>query len=278
MDWVRTRLATRIDLQLHSVEEDVSEWTRLRRSWLKPSSNPTYILTTNLKSFPLSLASFSTSMSANLTALTRVGSITIGRLTLWSSSSSCLCPTRSYFMSGFMLTSMACDKIACCRNCCCIWTKLVLSGWNLRVRGRIFRSSAGSNNEQSCWVFHVLGESCATIISSWTSGMCSTCTARVSVAALNRAPRNALNGITSLYLSDLEWSFLSMTTTCDLSVNIHVARSTSLVTRGSCLSHSKLELHLTYCRWVLRNLREGLFSWYCFAVSKFIDVRGAPLS
>lgn len=174
MDWVRTRLATRIDLRLHSVEEDVSEWTRLRRSWLKPSSNPTYILTTNLKSFPLSLASFSTSMSANWTALTRVGSITIGRLTLWSSSSSCLCPTRSYFMSGFMPTSMACDKIACCRNCCCIWTRLVLSGWNLRVRERIFRSSAGSNNEQSCWVFHVLGESCTTIICSWTSGMCST--------------------------------------------------------------------------------------------------------
>ncbi|KAK2571645.1 hypothetical protein P5673_003013 [Acropora cervicornis] len=84
--------------------------------------------------------------------------------------------------------------------------------------------------------------------------MCSTCTAKVSVAALNRAPRNALNGITSLHLSDLEWSFLSMTTTCDRSANIHVACSTSLVTRGSCLSHSKLELHLTYCRWhLLKN-------------------------
>ncbi|XP_074615992.1 uncharacterized protein LOC141891509 isoform X1 [Acropora palmata] len=86
--------------------------------------------------------------------------------------------------------------------------------------------------------------------------MCSTCTAKVSVAALNRAPRNALNGITSLYLSDLEWSFLSMTTTCDRSANIHVACSTSLVTRGSCLSHSKLELHLTYCR--SSSAREGV--------------------
>ena len=58
----------------------------------------------------------------------------------------------------------------------------------------------------------------------------------------------ALKGIISLYLLDLEWSFLSMITTCDVSANIHVACSTSLVTRGSCLSHSKLELHLTNFR------------------------------
>ena len=65
-----------------------------------------------------------------------------------------------------MPTSMACDELACCRirNCCCIWARLVLSGWNLIVRGTIFRSSAVPNNEQSCWVFHVLGESCSTIV------------------------------------------------------------------------------------------------------------------
>ena len=32
------------------------------------------------------------------------------------------------------------------------------------MRGTIFRSSAVPNNKQSCWVFHVLGESCTTII------------------------------------------------------------------------------------------------------------------
>ena len=64
----------------------------------------------------------------------------------------------------FMPTSMACDELACCPNCCCIWARLVLSDWNLIVRGTIFRSSAVPNNKQSCWVFHVLGESCTTII------------------------------------------------------------------------------------------------------------------
>ena len=37
-----------------------------------------------------------------------------------------------------MPTSIACDELACCRNCCCIWARLVLSGWNLIVRGTIF--------------------------------------------------------------------------------------------------------------------------------------------
>ena len=143
MDWVSTCLTTRIDLQDHSVEEEgVAEWTRLRRSWLKPSSNPKYIFTS------------------------------------WS-----------YFMSGFMQASMARDKLACCRNCCCIWARSVLSGWNSIVRGKFFRLHAVPNNEQSCWMFHVLGESCTTIVCSWTSGMRSTCTAKVSVAVLNRAAR-----------------------------------------------------------------------------------------
>ena len=38
----------------------------------------------------------------------------------------------------FMPTSMACDELACCPNCCCNWARLVLSGWNLIVRGTIF--------------------------------------------------------------------------------------------------------------------------------------------
>ena len=38
------------------------------------------------------------------------------------------------------------------------------------VRGTIFRSSAVPNNEQSCWVFHVLGESCTTIVYQMWSG------------------------------------------------------------------------------------------------------------
>ena len=71
----------------------------------------------------------------------------------------------------FMPTSMACDELACCPNCCCIWARLVLSGWNLIVRGTIFRSSAVPNNKQSCWVFHVLGESCTTIIYQIWSGV-----------------------------------------------------------------------------------------------------------
>ena len=73
----------------------------------------------------------------------------------------------------------------------------LISGWNLIVRGTIFRSSAVPNNEQSCWVFHVLGESCTTIVYQIWSGV----------------------------------SF-SMITTYDRSANIYVACSTFLVTRA----------------------------------------------
>ena len=120
-----------------------------------------------------------------------------------------------------MPTSMACDELACCRNCFCIWARLVLSGWNLIVRGTIFPSSAVPNNEQPCWVFHVL---------QWR------------VFHVHR-------------LSDLEWSFLSMITTCDRSANIHVACSTFLVIllfqRESCiLEQFVLQcLYFFVCSW-----------------------------
>ena len=47
----------------------------------------------------------------------------------------------------------------------------LISGWKLIVRGTIFRSSAVPNNEQSSWVFHVLGESCTTIVYQIWSGV-----------------------------------------------------------------------------------------------------------
>ena len=87
--------------------------------------------------------------------------------------------------------------------CCCIWARLVLSGCNLIVRGTIFRSSAVPNNGQSCWVFHLLGESCTTNVYQIWSGV-----------------------------------FFSMITTCDRSDN-----STFLVTRGSCSAVSKGVVH-----------------------------------
>ena len=137
-----------------------------------------------------------------------------------------------------MPTSMACDELACCRirkNCCCIWARLVLSGWNLIVRGTIFRSSAVPNNEQSCWVFHLLGESCTTNVYQIWSGF-----------------------------------FFSMITTCDRSANIYVACSTFLVTRGSCSAVSKGVVHsLAVCSSVL-----VFFRLFLVAQSNFDDLKG----
>lgn len=77
MDWVSPWLTTRIDFELYSVdEEDVAEWTFLRRN-------------------PFVCSAFQCPIWA---ALTSVGSITFGRLTLWSSFSSCLCPSWSVFV------------------------------------------------------------------------------------------------------------------------------------------------------------------------------------
>ena len=138
-------------------------WTlfcrRRRRCWVN-------IFTTK------SLGLFSTLMSDNWAALMSQSHLAVWPYEVFSA---LVCVhhdrTSGEALCRFMPTSMACVELARCPNCCCVWARLVLSGWNLIVRGTIFRSSDVPNNKQSCWVFHVLGESCTTIIYQIWSGV-----------------------------------------------------------------------------------------------------------
>ena len=124
-----------------------------------------------------SLGLFSTLMSDNWAALTSVGSITFGRLTLGSSFTPCLCPPWSNFRWSAMLLYANFDGLwwACLlpnsKKLLLYLGKIGVMGWNLIVRGTIFRSSAVPNNEQSCWVFHLLGEPCTTNVYQIWSGV-----------------------------------------------------------------------------------------------------------
>ena len=210
MNWVSTWLTTRIDLQVHSVEEeDVTDWTRLRRSWLKPY--PKYIFTS---------WSYFIRLYASFDGLWQV--FLLPKLLLY---------LRRIGLIGLELNSEG--KIF--SFICCGKQRTILldvpRAWRVLYDHRL-KLNFGN-------VFHMYRQ-------GLSSGV--------------KSCYKALNGIISLYISNshLEWRFLSMITTCDLSANIYVACSTSLVTRGSCLSHSKLELQLTNFRLVLRCLWYGM--------------------
>ena len=154
MNWSSMWLKTRIAFELYSVEEeDVAEWTFLRRN-------------------PLVCSALWCPITEPLKWMLDQSHLAVWPYEVFSA---LVCVhhdrTSGEALCCFMPTSMACDELACCPNCCCIWARLVLSGWNLIVRGTIFRSSAVPDNKQSCWVFHVLGESCTTIIYQIWSGV-----------------------------------------------------------------------------------------------------------
>ena len=134
-----------------------------------------------------SLGLFSTLMSDNW-------SITFGRLTIWSVFSSCLCPSWSNFRWSAMLLYANFDGLWWA----CLLPKLLL------YLGKIGLIGLELNSEGTNFSF--------------------ICCARQQTILLG-VPR-AWRVLHDHRLSDLEWSFLSVITTCDRSANIHVACST----------------------------------------------------
>ena len=177
MDWVST--------QVINNQDRFWIWfcRRRRRCWVN-------IFTTK------SLGLFSTLMSDNWSALTSVGLITFDRLTLWSSFSSCLCPSWSNFRWSAMLLYANFDGLwwACLLPKLLLYLgmdKIGLIGLELNREGNNFSFICCAKQRtillgvlRAWWVLH------------------------------------------DHRLSDLEWSFVSMITTCDRSANIHVACST----------------------------------------------------
>ena len=144
-------------------------------------------------------------MSDNWAALMNVGSIAFGRLTIWSFFSSCLCPSWSNFRWSAMLLYANFDGLWWA----CLLPKLLL------YLGKIGLIGLELNSEGNNFSF--------------------ICCAKQQTILLG-VPR-AWRVLHDHHLSDLEWSFLSVITTCDRSANIHVACSTRMqhffVTSGS---------------------------------------------
>ena len=140
------------------------------------------------------LCLFSTLMSDNWAALMNVGSIAFGRLTIWSFFSSCLCPSWSNFSWSAMLLYANFDGLWWA----CLLPKLLL------YLGKIGLIGLELNSEGNNFSF--------------------ICCAKQQTILLG-VPR-AWRVLHDHHLSDLEWSFLSVITTCDRSANIHVACST----------------------------------------------------
>ena len=132
-------------------------------------------------------------MSANWSALTSVGSITFGRLTLWSSFSSCLCPSWSNFRWSAMVLYANFDGL---------WWAWLLP--KLLFLGKIGLIGLELIREGNNFSF--------------------ICSAKQRTILMG-VPR-AWRVLHDHRLSHLEWSFLSMITTCDRSANIQVACST----------------------------------------------------